>query len=195
MAGQLYRVTALWSGGKIGSGFTNMFFTAGISTAQLCADAVRSFLFTCYGAGGAALPAGVTINFQAGVDTLDDDTGQLVTTTPITAPLPITGSDNTAYAAVAGACVTWLTQGVITGKRVRGRTFLVPMGGSGLQSDGTLATQKVTDINTAAQALISAAPEFTIWRRPSSVSAADGSAHPVLAFRVQDKTAYLTSRR
>ena len=118
-----------------------------------------------------------------------------MTTLPVTAPLPVTGVDTGVYAAVAGACVTWLTQGVLAGKRVRGRTFLVPMGAGGLQNDGTLSTAEVSAINTAASNLIAAAPEFTIWRRPTSKAAADGSSHPVLAFRVQDKTAFLTSRR
>jgi len=191
----IWRVTATWSGGKIGTGFTNMFFTGGIATVQQAADAARAFLQTAYSSGAGFLPLGINIAFAAGVDEIDEQTGELVTTLPVTAPLPVTGVDTGVYAAVAGACVTWLTQGVLAGKRVRGRTFLVPMGAGGLQNDGTLSTAEVSAINTAASNLIAAAPEFTIWRRPTSKAAANGSSHPVLAFRVQDKTAFLTSRR
>lgn len=191
----LWRITANWTGGKIGTGYSNLFFTAGISTAQLAADAVRAFFNTAYSSGGGMLPTGISISFAAGVDEIDETDGELAVTVPITAPAVITGADPTAYAAVAGACVTWLTQGVISGKRTRGRTFLVPMGGNGLQNDGTLAGTAVTNINSAAAALIAAAPELVVWRRQSAPGAGDGTSRVVLAHRLQDRTAYLTSRR
>lgn len=190
----LWKVVANWSGGKIGTGFSNMYFTAGIGTAVQASDAARKFFSDAFSIG-AMLPTGVTISFNSGVDSIDEATGELVTTTPVTKPADVVGSDSSRYAAVAGGCVTWLTGGVIDGNRVRGRTFLVPCGGGALQSDGTLDSTFVGFVNTAAAALISAAPEFTIWHRPESVAAGGGSGHPVLAFRVADKTAYLTSRR
>jgi hypothetical protein len=191
----IWRVTATWSGGKIGTGFTNMFFTGGISTPQLCADTVRTFFNTAYSTAGGALPTGISIAFPSGVDELDPANGELVTTLPVTQPASISGSDSGVYAAIAGACITWMTQGVITGKRVRGRTFLVPVGANYLQNDGSLSTLAVSNINTAANALIAAAPEFCIWRRPTSKLAGNGVSHAVLASRLQDKTAFLSSRR
>jgi hypothetical protein len=191
----IWRVTATWGGGKIGTGYTNLFFTGGIGTVQQAADSARAFLQTAYSSAAGFLPSGISISFASGVDEVDPANGELVTTLPITAPITITGGDTGVYAAVAGACVTWLTQGVITGKRVRGRTFLVPMGAGGLQNDGTLSTAGQTAIQNAANTLIAAAPEFCIWRRPTSKAANNGSSHAVLAFRVQDKTAFLTSRR
>jgi hypothetical protein len=191
----IWRVTADWSGGKIGTGFTNLFFTGGVSTAQASADAARAFFNTAYSTAGGALPTGISIGFRSGVDEIDPANGELVTTLPVTAPATITGADTGVYAAVAGACITWLTQGVLIGKRVRGRTFLVPVGANYLQNDGTLSTLAQTNINNAAAALIAAAPEFCIWRRPKSKVLGGGSSHAVLASRLQDKTAFLTSRR
>lgn len=190
----LWRVTATWTGGKIGTGFTNLFFTEGVSTAVQASDAARVFINSCY-SSGAKLPSGITITWRAAVDVIDDATGTLQSTIPVTKPADIAGTDTTAYAAVAGACVTWRTDGLVAGKRVAGRTFLVPMGGLGLQSDGTIDNNTVSSIHTAAGILISAAPEFVVWHRPASVAAGGGSSHPVSAGVCADKSAYLTSRR
>lgn len=191
---QIWRVTATWSGGKIGTGFTNFFFSTGASTAQLAADAMRTFFSAVYSAGG-RLPAGVTISWPAVVDTLEATNGQLTSTTPITPPVALNGSDTGPYAAVAGACATWRTGDFVNGHRVRGRTFLVPMGSLGMQNDGTIDNGVVTSIGTAGAALIAAAPEFVIWRRPSSAAAADGSTHLAAAITVSDQAAFLSSRR
>jgi len=182
------------TGGRIGTGFTNFFFSTGAGTAQLAADAMRAFLSSAYSAGG-KLPNGCLITFPTVVDTIEATNGQLTSNTPITAPVQITGSDTGPYAAVAGACVTWRTGDFVGGKRVRGRTFLVPMGALGFQNNGTLDDPTVSGISTAASTLVAATPEFVIWRRPSSSAAADGSTHLVAAATISDKAAYLTSRR
>lgn len=191
----LWRVVATWSGGKVGTGYTNMFFTAGVGTAVQASDAARAFMNSAYSSSGSTLPVGITISYPAAVDEIDATNGHLVSTTPVTQPAIITGSDAGVYAAVAGACVTWLTAGVVGGRRVRGRTFLVPMGAAGLQNDGTLSALATSSIPSAAATLISSAPEFAVWRRPSAPGATDGDSFPVVAGRLQDKTAFLSSRR
>ena len=191
---QIWRVTATWTGGKIGTGFTNFFFSVNASTAQLSADAMRKFFSDSYSIG-AFLPTGITISFPSVVDTIEATNGQLTSNTPITKPADIVGSDGTRYAAVAGACATWRTGDFVAGHRVRGRTFLVPVGGGALQSDGTLDSTFLGFVTGAGATLVAAAPEFVIWRRPSSTAAANGSTHIVAACTVSDKTAYLTSRR
>lgn len=191
---QIWRVTTTWTGGAIGTGFTNMFFSVNAGTAQTAADACRSFFFTALGSGG-QLPSGITLTFPAVVDTLEATNGQLTSNTPITPPVVINGADSGAYAAVSGACVTWRTGDFVGGHRVRGRTFLVPLGATGWQNNGTLATSTVSTIATAVTALVAATPEFVVWRRPTSVAAADGSTHIVAAGTVSDKAAFLTSRR
>lgn len=190
----LWRVTADWSGGKIGTGYTNIYFTGGTSTPQLCADAVKAFFGSAY-SSGAALPAGVAINFRASVDAIEATDGTLNNSLAVTAPTVITGSDAGRYAALAGACVTWRTLDYLNGRRVRGRTFLVPVGGGALQADGTLDTTILGFMNTAASALIAAAPELVVWHRPTGPAATDGSPHVVVGGTAADKTAFLTSRR
>lgn len=191
----LWRVTARWAGGAIGSGFSNFYFLDGTSTAQAAADSARAFLFSAYGAAQALLPTGISISFTAGVDVLDVVTGALQGTVAITPPANVTGSGTGAYAAPAGACVTWLTGGVVNGHRLRGRTFLVPMTGAAFENDGTLSATTLSSINSAATSMISAAPDFAIWHRPAAGGAGGGGATAVAAFRVADQAAVLTSRR
>lgn len=191
---QIWRVVVTWTGGKIGTGFTNMFFNTSASTAQLAADAARSFFSGAY-TNGATLPSGISLTFPSVVDTIEATNGQLTSNTPITPPVALNGADSGVYAAVAGACVTWRTGDFVAGHRVRGRTFLVPLGAAGLQNDGTLSSATVSSMLSAATALVSAAPEFVVWRRPSNTAAADGSTHIVATGTVSDKAAYLTSRR
>lgn len=191
----IWRVTTRWSGGAIGTGFTNMFFTGGVGTEQAAADATRAFFAGCYGGSGTDLPSGISLTFPSGVDLVEETTGVLTTTTSVTAPSSITGAGSGTYAAPAGACVSWLTGGVIDGRHVRGRTFVVPLLSSGFQSNGTIADALVTNISQAAAALIAAAPELTIWHRPASIAAGGGASFPAVAFRLNDKVAMLTSRR
>jgi hypothetical protein len=192
--GLLWKYTTTWSGGKIGTGFTNLYFTLGTGTAQAVADSVKAFFSGCYSVG-AFLPTGVTMSFASQVDQIGDHSGELTLSELVTPPSPITGSDGTRYAAVAGGCVTWQTNGFLGGKRVRGRTFLVPVGGGGLQADGTLDSTFLGFVSTAAAALIAATPELVVWHRPTSTAAADGAPFVVTGAKITDRAAYLTSRR
>lgn len=190
----MWRVTTRWAGGQIGNGFTNQFFTADLGTAQQAADAVRAF-FVAATSAGANIPTGVTHTFPSSIDVLDPVNGQLITAVPVTPPLQLVGSGSGNYAAPSGSCVTWQTTGVVGGHRVNGRTFLVPLAQSAFQSDGTLSTVHLSDLATAATALIAASPELVVWHRPTSFAAGGGSAHPVVAAKITDKVAILTSRR
>lgn len=192
----MWRVTARWTGGRIGTGFTNFFFTKGTGTSQQAVDSAAAFIKDSYGGVSAPyLPQGVSISWPNGIDEVESTTGVLLVTTSVAAPTTLAGGSNSAYASPAGACVSWLTGAVVDGRHVRGRTFLVPAASEGLQSDGTLSTGFVNAISTAATTFIAAAPEFLVWHRPESVAVADGSAHPVVAFRLTDQSAVLTSRR
>lgn len=190
----MWRVIARWTGGQIGTGFTNLFFTEGTSTAQLAADSVKTF-FSSGTTAGANLAPGITISFPSLVDVMDPETGTLITSVPITAPSPLTSSGSGTYSAPTGSCVTWVTSGVVAGHRVFGRTFIVPLAMSAFQADGTLSAVHISDLSAAAIAFIAAAPELVVWHRPGPALTGGGSTHPVLAARIVDKAAVLTSRR
>jgi hypothetical protein len=156
---------------------------------------MRAFFFSSLTGGTTYLPTGVVLSWTGSVDVMESTTGVLLFSVSITPPANVTGSATGAYAAPTGACVSWVTSGVVGGHRVAGRTFLVPLGQVGFENDGTLAPGVLTAVNSAASTLISAPPEFVIWHRPDNFAAGNGSAHPVLASKITDKAAVLTSRR
>jgi hypothetical protein len=90
-------------------------------------------------------------------------------------------------------------------RRVRGRTFIVPIGGASLAGDGTLDATKQGNIQSAANTLVASAAatvQLVIWSRPfpgdpnnGGSFARDGSSHPVKSALVRDKVAMLRSRR
>lgn len=190
----MWRVTARWTGGQIGTGFTNLFFNDGVSTPQAAADAARKLLNDALNLG-ASLPTGVTISWPSAVDVIEPTTGVLVVSTSITPPLTIVGSATTDYASVAGVCINWVTSGIVAGHRVGGRTFLVPLASAAFDNDGTIDTSFLSNLATSASTFLAAAPEFVVWHRPDSIAGGGGSTHIVLAAKINDKPSILTSRR
>jgi hypothetical protein len=90
--------------------------------------------------------------------------------------------------------ITWLTGLVHQGRRVRGRTFLVPTANQFFDTNGTLAAAFLTNLRTAAAAYIATAVNPAIWARPDP-GTTNGAAFAVAAASVADKVAVLTSRR
>ena len=123
----MYRVQFQWNGFTGAPGFTNMFYDDSTGTAQQAADITRTFLVGCLTAAPASLPSGCSLVGPTSVDTVEPGTGTLVFTTPVTQPAQINGTAAGNFASSTGACVTWLTAGIVNGHRVRGRTFLVPL--------------------------------------------------------------------
>jgi hypothetical protein len=190
----MWRTVVDWSGGKIGTGFSNIYYTGGTGTPQQCADATRAFFASSY-VTGSNLPNGIVLSFRASVDVVDSMTGTLSNQLPVTAPVSVNGSGTARYAALAGSCVTWRTPDFGPHGRIRGRTFLVPLDGAAMQADGTIDTTALGFINSAAATLIAAAPELVVWHRPTAPGASDGSYHVVTSGTAADRACFLTSRR
>jgi hypothetical protein len=111
-----------------------------------------------------------------------------------------------AYAGPAGAQIRWDTATIVDGRRLRGRTFLVPLVTGAYESNGTILGTALTAFTNAAAALVNAqAPEMVVWHRPRAARAADGSRPEVTAragsfgaitaSSVPDRVAVLRSRR
>lgn len=166
--------TARWAGGRIGSGATVMHFQgpADTITGNLIAAAMRQW----FSARQAALPNDVTITFDAEIRNYALD-GTLQTVIPITAPAPVTGSYADVWTNGAGRMVRYSTGQVVNGRRLNGRTFLVPSGGvfdnTGNVLGGTITADQ-TAHDTFRNALLAAGTEIVVWSRTYSV------AHPVL---------------
>ena len=188
-----YKLTwALPSGGP---GVTTLFAMPD-TTEQVFADGARAFMSDALQVATAhdALPTGCSIQGDSIVDNIEVTDGTLASAVPVTAPVVINGNATGSYSAPSGAVITWLTGLVHQGRRVRGRTFLVPIANQQLDTNGTLGSAFLTNLRTAAAAYIATAVNPCIWARPDP-GTTNGAAFTVAAASVADKVAVLTSRR
>lgn len=103
----------------------------------------------------------------------DTVTGALIDAVPVSVPWILTGKDMGAYNRAAGLRVDWLTGAVVGGRRLRGRTFLVPAPLSAFTADGALTLTAATAAATAATALITdalnASAPLVVWSKTHGV--------------------------
>lgn len=196
---QIIRVKVEWTGFIGAPGYTNLYFrdfTEG-AVSQAMADGAVVKTDIWLDAYASTINNTVSYVINPTVDVLEETTGELqgfMTVAPDTARV---GSQTTAYSAVSGACINWYTDGVRNGRRVRGRTFMVPLAASAYATDGTLDATKLTTFRAANVALINAAGagDLGVWSRPSGPLATDGVWYVASATTMADKAAILRSRR
>lgn len=191
----IYRVKALWSGFGGSPGVTTHYLGETPTAADL--TAVRTF----YNTLAPHLPSGLTIAVPGSGDIIDEFEAGLTGTWTATAPTAVSGSNAGEAPAPVGAVVQWLTAGIHRGKRVRGRSFLVPLAAQ-YEGNGTLLATFVTTAQGAGTALITALnPKLRVWCRPLYGEGkprpiiAVGNSFQVTAAAVPDKVMVLRSRR
>lgn len=190
----LSRVVVQWSGVNIvGSAVSVLHFEHAIgSSTPPDVAAIR----TAFATLGSALPISTTISVPGSGETITATNGTLVGTWAAgSTPAPITGSSTDTSAAGVGAVVNWLTGDIVGTRRVRGRTFIVPLSTFAYDQQGTLTTAQLTALGNFATALRAVTPALAIWHRPTSPGATDGTGHLVNGHRIRDHVAYLSSRR
>jgi hypothetical protein len=189
----MFRYRYFMTGGQVGTGYIT-FYAAGSTTLAAWITAATTFIQSAWGTGaGGGLPSGVTIQGDGVIDELDPATGDLTGSQAVTPPGVISGAGTGTYAAPTGACVSWLTSGFVNGRRLRGRTFIVPVVSSKFQSDGTLDATFLSQIRTAANIYAGGAYIPVVWHRP--VNGAGGEQHAINGYSVTDQAAVLTARR
>ena len=185
-----------WAGFSGAPGYTNMYFLNPEVPDQATLDAlgvrVRGFFATL----GSALPSNVTISFPTEVDQFNTTTGELEDTLPIAKPSGVSGIASGNYSSAVGMCVNWKTGTIVNGRRLRGRTFLVPLASAAYDSDGTLNGTHLTNMRAAADLLISEQTNLVlaIWAKPGLLRP-EGVSAQVASASINDKTAVLRSRR
>jgi hypothetical protein len=190
----LHRVVLAWSGAPIvGAAVTVLHFDGSNQSAPPVAAIKTAFQ------GAVSLFNGnVTITVPNSGDTIDDRTGALTGVWSGTGGGSVTGNNAGMPMAGVGACIGWTTGGIVTGlhgpRKLRGRTFIVPLSNTVVDADGTLTSGALTQLQTLANALQASGP-LAIWHRPTSLAAANGNSYGVLSNRVRDKLAFLSSRR
>jgi hypothetical protein len=195
----VYRTTVTWSG-FVGAPGVTRFHWQGIDTSAL-RDAAAGAHMLFLGNFAAYLPAGLVLTCSPNVDIFDMDTGTQTESLPIASmPSPITGSGSGSYAGGSGLSVTWNTTVFFHGRRVRGRTYIVPCTNNAFDSTGTLSSAVITLANSSANGLIATAgADFCIWGKrysaPPASEQVEGVLAPVMTATVRDMAAQLRTRK
>lgn len=174
----VYLVHAAWFGGFSHDGRSKFAFMsptgADLSGSQLSSAAykVNQFFGTC----ARFIPADVSIQIETEVDVYDRDTGVISGTVALDpAESVCVGTDTDDYANGAGAHIRWITSDVFNRHRIKGGTFLVPLGHSAWGLDGKLNPDAVTSITAAAHALppaiASTGVSYMVYAPPRDVKA------------------------
>lgn len=190
----IHRVTSTWQGFTGAPGYSNFFFSGGGGLTDATEDRARVVAF--FQALITMIPSGVTVRTEPEVAVIDQANGQVESFLNIDTPAqPVIGTGAGGFSSASGAVVNWLTAGVRNGRRVSGRTFIVPLANGGYQSDGTLTPAALTALQNAGNAMIGTGfdSRFGVWSRPSG--AASGLFWEATGHRIVDKVAVLRSRR
>lgn len=197
---QMAKVTINWTGLPGGPGYTNLYFqdiSGPTNVDQTLVDSAVSKTDAWIAAFRPALPTSIFTAVSATVEAVDENTGELQSFWTGTPAAAAAGSGGTSYSAPSGAVVSWYTSTVRNSRRIRGRTFIVPLATSAYDTDGSILNARITTWNAATATLIAtgASAELGVWSRPSGPSASDGDWALVTSFRIPDAAAILTSRR
>lgn len=200
----ILRITAQWSGFPGAPGYSNFFFAAdpgffdgGILTpdAEVAATNARDRVGDAFDAISALIPQGVTVETQGEAVILDSDTGESLNSIDIPS-LTVDAAINSGatFAGPVGGVVNWRTNDYRFGRRIRGRTFLVPLTTLAFEDDGTLLDSSRTRLRAFGTAMIGdGGPAFGVWSRPRA--GAGGVFATVTSASVPDLAAVLRSRR
>lgn len=181
----MWRFTFVWNGWVGAPGYTNLYFdhAADVGT-------IATALDTFWTAVATWIPSPVTIAFHEGA-IIEATTGELVDGASLGSTPTYTGSGAGVIAAPAGLCMTWRTNDVVGGRRVRGRTFIVPLATGHYQTDGTLYSPP-TYTATAQDLIDDSGDALVVWHRP--VAGTGGSFHTATDAAVRDRVSVLRSR-
>lgn len=170
------------------------------------APALMDPLHTWLNLQAARMPAPTTIDIQGDGDVFESTTGTVTGTWSATPPANITCLTVDTYAAGVGALVHWKTDTYLSGRLLRGRSFIVPITRGVFATDGTLTPESRAALTTEANAFVtSVVGNLAVWQRPRVAKPADGSRRAITARGgghatvvtavVPDRGVFLTSRR
>lgn len=206
---QIIRVKIDWSGFQGAPGLTALYFRdfeGGEDQVPFMQQAVtKAELFTTEVAK--KVPSGVTLKVATDCELLNAEDGELLDVRSVTsAPGKSNASyASQAYSAASGAVINWRTGSVHRSRRVKGRSFIVPLAGNAFEANGTLHADTITTLQAGATALLNTAssPDFGIWARPQRVKNSDGTTtlipngqwYVATSSNVPDMSAVMRSRR
>lgn len=181
----LNRVQVVWaeSGGFTGA---NTFYQVG--------DVDLEIYKTFYDALEASIPSDVTISYPSSNLTYDSATGNVLSSWSATGQLDTIGTSGTDWARGVGAVLNWETTAFLNNRRVRGRSFLVPMEAASFDADGNVDPGFRSSVEGFAQTFIDDLDgALAVWHRP--INSAGGQNYIVESCSVSGTPAILRSRR
>lgn len=188
------QLTARYNGFTGSPGWIRLKFLGALTVADAntAAANMRAFLLVM----SSRAPNGSSISFDSTAAIYDDGGTQTGEITLTVVPAVISGSSSASYAGGSGAVVNWVTGAFHLGRKVRGRTFLVPMTSVAFDVDGTLTATAQTAIQGAAQTFATSSPTPVIFsQKPASGGGVSSLTAVVSGATVPDRSAILRSRR
>lgn len=141
----------------------------------------------------ANLPTGTVVSSPTAGNVLDEASGDVVSSWSLGAAGPVSMTGGTSWVNGVGMRVTWPTIGFVSGRRVVGSTFLVPLVSGAYEGAGNITPTVMTAVTTAAVAMGTTPNALRIYSRPTPGHA--GISYPALTGVVPDKVSWLRTRR
>lgn len=183
------KLQVVLSGAGVTGGGVSTFYT---STGD--EDALGAALRTFYGVVAASSPDDVSFTFPNTGVTINDANGDVNGTwTGTFSSAAIAGAATTGFQMGVGCRVLWQTAGFRGGRHVVGTTFIVPLSSSAYTTNGFLASANASALDTAAEALIVAAPLYIVSRPTTALPT--GTSNIVIGSTVPTAVSWLRSRR
>jgi hypothetical protein len=197
---EMMKFTVNWTGFVGAPGYTNMYVRDFSGTGEVTQEEADSFttrLDTFLDSFQAYIPGACSYTINPTVEVIEDTNGNLQRFMTVAPDTSRVGAGTGNYAAPTGAVVNWYTNVVRGTRRLKGKSFIVPLVSTAYETNGTLSTAFLTAIRTAANTLVTAvAPgRLGVWGRPTTSGGTDGIWGFVETSSVPDMAAILTSRR
>lgn len=200
----ILRITCQWTGFPGAPGYSNFHFTTdggfwdgGLlgDAAQQAADGAATRVHDAFTAMRSRLPTQTFVTVQPEAAILDSDSGEIIGTVDVEVDPVGSSASGTTHAGPVGAVVNWRTNDYRFGRRIRGRTFMVPLNSASYEGDGTLLSTAREDLQDFANLMVTGpgSAEFGVWSRPRN--GAGGVFATVTSASVPDMAAVLRSRR
>jgi hypothetical protein len=188
----MFEYRAVWQVTGGGTGYSVFHVreavTPSIATAaQGFADDLRAGLNSL----GGDLPNDVTISFESEAREIDVSTGTLIGVHGVTAPANVVGIQTGVYSAPSGAKVDLNTEAIVAGRRLKGRTFIVPLASTSYSDSGQVVTGARGRLVTAFEMFRDETDLYSlaVWSRTHGILA------DVVSVAASAKAAVLRSRR
>lgn len=185
------RHTAVWTGSPGMPGYSQ-FYQEVTGTISSQAQAGHTAIYLAFSEVATLIPDAIDVTVDPVYQVVDVATGTVTSEDSVGSPQPaLPGTFVSNWSAQLGVLVEWLTATFIAGRRLRGRTYLVPLGNTG-DDDGTLPAGTIAAVQAFADAISEVGLDFVVWHRP--VSGAGGQLSTITRGVVRDKAAVLRSR-